>query len=65
MALVRLSVDDGCKDGYTCPSVWADDEADPEHVIVVGVQMVPSPVPVADGEVAVRLRRQVVRDANL
>jgi len=63
MALRLLATE--CKDGFTCPSVWVDDD-DPDHVIVVGaVQEVPASVPVGPGEVAVRLRRQTVRDANL
>jgi hypothetical protein len=65
MALKRISVDADCKDGLTCPSVWADEQADSEYVVVVGQVMDPSPVPLADGEVAVRLRRQIVQDAKL
>ncbi|MGH3793536.1 MAG: hypothetical protein ACRDRT_00660 [Pseudonocardiaceae bacterium] len=62
MTLRRLSVDETCKDGYTCPGVWADEG---EEVIIVGEVLDPSPVPLAPGERAVRLRRQVIRDAHL
>jgi hypothetical protein len=56
---------ESCKDGYTCPSIWVDD-ADPEHVVVVGQLIDPGPdVPMADGERAVRLRRDTVIRANL
>lgn len=64
MALRRVSVDDACKDGYTCPSVWAD-ENDPEYAFVVGVPDAASGVPVGPGEIAVRVRRQVLRDAEV
>lgn len=64
MALQRISVDDGCKDGYTCPSVWADD-ADPKYAVVVGEVIDPSPVPLGPGEVAFRVPRQVIRDAEV
>ncbi|WP_322769609.1 hypothetical protein [Frankia sp. Cr1] len=64
MVLRQLATEE-CKDGFTCPGVWVDDD-DPDHVIVVGVvRDSPSPVPVGPGEVAVRLRRQTVRDARL
>lgn len=64
MKLRRLSTED-CRDKYTCPSVWADDD-DPEHVVVVGELIDPGPgVPMAAGERAVRLRRQTVLDAKL
>ena len=60
----RLSVDDSCKDGYTCPSVWADD-TDPTHVIVVGEVVPAGVVPTADHEIAVRVKRQVITDADI
>jgi hypothetical protein len=63
MALKRISVDEACKDGFTCPSVWADDN-DPEHVLVVGEIIESSPVPLGPGETAFRIRRQVLRDAH-
>lgn len=60
----RLSVET-CKDLYTCPSVWVDDD-DPDHVVVVGELIEPGDgIPMATGERAVRLRRQTVIDANL
>lgn len=63
MALRQLSTE--CKDGYTCPSVWIDDN-DPDHVIVVGQIIDPGPdVPMASNERAVRLRKETVIDANL
>ncbi|MGH3922721.1 MAG: hypothetical protein ACRDTT_07625, partial [Pseudonocardiaceae bacterium] len=59
----RLSVN--CKDGdWTCPSIWDDDEI-PEDVIAVGRLLDPSPVPLGPGKVAIRLPRQVVRDAGI
>lgn len=60
----RGSVDESCKDGYTCPAVWAN-EKDPSDVMIVGVVLDPSPVPLAPGERAVRIPRQVIKDANL
>lgn len=61
----RLSVDEAqCKGNYTCPSVWVDD-ADPDHVIVVGRPAQPGPeVLMGEGEIAVRLPRQVIADAT-
>lgn len=53
-----------CKSGKTCPGDWADDE-NPEDIVVIGVNLDPSPVPLGPGEAAVRLRRQTVRDADL
>ncbi|MDX3661299.1 hypothetical protein PV646_28675 [Streptomyces sp. ID05-26A] len=64
MAL-RCLATEACKDGYTCPSVWVDD-ADPDHVIVVGTLVEPGDgIPMAAGERAVRLRRDTVIKANL
>lgn len=63
MSYRRLSVDD-CTDGLTCPSVWLDD-ADPDHVVIVGKVTDPGTVPVGTGEVAVRLSRQVILNAEL
>lgn len=60
----RLAVDDACRDGYTCPSVWADD-SDPEHLVVVGRPVEPGAVPIGDGEIAVRIKRQIVADAEI
>jgi hypothetical protein len=62
MAMQRISVDAECKDGFTCPSVWTDDN-DPEYAIVVGTVPPVASVPLAPGEVAIRVRRQVIRDA--
>lgn len=63
MALRCLATE--CKDGYTCPSVWIDDN-DPEHVIVVGklLDSVPG-VPMAADERAVRIRRETIINSNL
>lgn len=63
MAYRQLSSD--CKDGLTCPSVWHDQDADPGYVVVVGPLLDPSPVPLAAGEAAVRLKVRTVLDANL
>ena len=63
MTFRRLSVDD-CTDGLTCPSVWLDD-SDPDHVVIVGKVTPPGTVPVGAGEVAVRVRRQVIVNAEL
>jgi len=62
--LERLSVDDACQGKFTCPSVWRD-PADPEHLVIVGVPVAPGTVQLADGEIAVRVKTQVVRDAEL
>ncbi|MDP8929532.1 MAG: hypothetical protein M3O70_13415 [Actinomycetota bacterium] len=64
MALRRLTRDERCKDGFTCPGVW-EEEQRPEGVVVVGELLEPSPVPLGPGERAVRLPRQVLRDADL
>lgn len=64
MMLRRLSVDDQCKGKYTCPSVWQDD-TDPDYLVVVGDSVPSGTVPMADGEVAIRVRRQVVADAEI
>jgi hypothetical protein len=63
MSLRQLSTE-ACKDGVTCPGVWVD-ETDPEHIVVVGRLLHHEAVPVGPGEVAVRLRRQTVIDAEL
>lgn len=60
----RLSVDQECKAQYTCPSVWEDD-ADPEYLVVVGHPVPAGTVPMADGEIAVRIRRDIVADAHI
>ncbi len=64
MPLHRLSVDESCKDGYTCPAVFEDTD-DPDHLYVVGVAVPDGKVPVGTGEIAVRLKRQVVADAHI
>lgn len=71
MAMQRKSVDDQqCKEVYTCPSVWTDDE-DPvlaEYAIVVGDPIDPAEVPdvlVGEGEILLKVRRQVLRDADV
>jgi len=60
----RLSVDVECKGTYTCPSVWQDD-TDPDYLVVVGHSVPAGMVPVADGEIAIRVKRQVVADAEI
>lgn len=60
----RLSVDPECKDNYTCQSVWADD-SDPDYVVVVGHPAEAHAVPLAEGEVAVRIKRQIVAAAEI
>jgi hypothetical protein len=51
-------------DGDTCPGVWVDDQY-PDDVIVVGILLASSPVPLGPGETAVRLCRRTLADANL
>lgn len=60
----RLSVEASCKDGLTCPAVF-DDTSDPDHLWIVGVPVEAGTVPVGDGEIAIRVKRQVVADANI
>ncbi len=60
----RLSVDAECKDGFSCPSVHAD-EADPLHVVVVGEAVPAGTVPLGPGEIAIRVKRQVIADAEI
>lgn len=60
----RLSVDAQCKDGFTCPSVNAD-EADPTHLVIVGEPVPADTVPLGPGEIAIRVKRQVIADANI
>jgi len=62
MTLRRLS--GACSgDDDPCHGIWDDDH--PDEVIVVGDLLDPSPVPLSPGEVAIRVRRQVVRDARV
>jgi hypothetical protein len=44
--------------------VFADD-TEPDHLWVVGVPVPAGTVPVGPGEVAVRVKRQVIADANI
>ncbi|TDX84951.1 hypothetical protein CLV69_11735 [Amycolatopsis arida] len=60
----RLSVDQLCRDGLTCPSVWAHDD-DPDHVVIVGHPVEAGTVPTANDEIAVRVKRQVLADAQI
>lgn len=60
MAIRQLATECNGKDG--CPGVWADD-AVPSDVIVVGAIVDPCPVPLGEGEVAVRLHRRTIVDA--
>lgn len=62
MALRQLSC--SCLDKITCPGVWEDDDC-PEDVIAVGMLLDPPPVPLGPGERAIRLPRQVLRDARI
>lgn len=61
---VRLSVDEMCKDKWTCPSVWADQDQ-PDELVIVGHPVPEGTVPTADGEVAIRIRRSIVADAGI
>ena len=65
MALVRVSVGPNCLDGDTCHGVWVDNEQDPEYALVVGEDLDPAPIPLAQGERVVRLRRVILHNANL
>lgn len=69
MALRNLTGgDDQCKDQITCPGVWGDDKGETlavEDAVVVGELLDPSPVPLGARERAVRLRRSVLRRADL
>jgi len=58
----RLSVDRDCKNG-SCPAVWADTD-DPGHLTIVGVPA-PDAEGVGPGEIAIRIKRQVITDANI
>ncbi|MGI9002976.1 MAG: hypothetical protein ACR2GH_15165 [Pseudonocardia sp.] len=60
----RLSVDAECKDGFSCPSVHADD-TDPGHLVIVGVPVLAGTVPLGPGEIAIRVKRQVIADAGI
>lgn len=62
MTLRRLASE--CENRWSCPGVWEDD-SDPDQVIIVGEVLEPSPVPLSLGEVAVRLRRQTIRDSGV
>ncbi len=58
--LRRLSGE--CRDVTTCPGVWAIDTDD---VVFVGFALEQSPVPLGPGELAIRLPKRVLRDADL
>lgn len=60
----RLSVDASCKDGFSCPSVHTDD-TDPAHLVIVGEPVPAGTVPLGPGEVAIRVKRQVIADAEV
>lgn len=64
MPMQELSRDADCKNS-TCPSVHIDTD-DPDHVYVVGVP-VPAGItlPIGDGEIALKVKRQVIADANI
>jgi len=66
MALRRVATEpEPCKDGYTCPGVWVDDDPDVDEVVIVGKDLDPSPVPLGPGERAIRIQRQMLQNANL
>lgn len=62
--LRRLSVEENCDDLDNCQSVWGDDEHH-DDVVIVGHAVPPGTVPLAPGEVAVRIRRRVVAAARI
>jgi hypothetical protein len=64
MVMHRLSVDEMCKDAYTCPSVHQDD-TEPDYLVVVGHPVPAGTVPLSDGEIAIRVKRQVIADAEI
>jgi hypothetical protein len=64
MALRRLSSECESAD-WSCPGIWDDDEMPEVDVIAVGRLLDPSPVPLGSGQVAIRLSRRVVRDAQI
>lgn len=63
MTLRRLSSDCESAD-WSCPGVWEEGEY-LDDVIVVGTRIDPSPVPLGPGQVAIRLPRRVVRNAQI
>jgi hypothetical protein len=60
----RLSVDAECKDGFSCPSVHSDDD-DLTHLVIVGEPVPAGTVPLGPGEVAIRVKRQLIADAEI
>jgi hypothetical protein len=60
----RISVDDHCYDARSCQSVWQDDDR-LEDLLIIGHLAEPGSVPLAAGEVAIRVRRQVIVDAQV
>ena len=62
--LRRLTVDDSCGAKGTCPSLWEDDDR-PDELVIVGHPVELGAVPLAEGEAAIRIRRQVVADAGI
>jgi hypothetical protein len=66
MALRRVATEpEQCKDGYTCPGIWVDDDPDIDQVVIVGKDLDPSPVPLGPGERAIRIRRKMLRNVDL
>lgn len=59
----RVAVDRECRDGYTCESVW-DNERDSD-AIIVGRPVEDGTVPLDDGEIAVRIKREIIADAGI
>lgn len=60
----RLSVDQSCRDKWSCPSVW-EDEPGSDDLVIAGTPAELGVVPLADGEVAVRIKRSIVAAANV
>lgn len=60
----RISVDDECRDGTTCPSVWADEDR-PDEFIIVGTHVPHGTVPTSGDEHAIRVKRQVITAAKI
>lgn len=60
----RLSVDQSCRDKWSCPSVW-ENEPGSDDLVIVGAPAELGIVPLADGEVAIRIKRSIVADADV
>jgi hypothetical protein len=62
--LKRISVDDYCDDLRSCQSVWEDDEI-MDDLVIIGHRVPAGTVPLAEGEIAIRIRRRVVANARI